>query len=188
MTPQSSMSEFSTQIDSKVAEVSAILCPSACVDNISVVVVAVFITLLDSLGMTVLIIVLHVVLVKDWVHTTHVTFGKLVYVYPVITTQQIFHFAIIFCAITTQVQSTVNFRIVTEDMRKLCVEIPVYLIGMAFFNHVDGTMTGSIGRVLFLALVDMIQVVPVDVADVISISHPCFIQLCSDVSVVIETR
>ncbi len=45
-------------------------------------------------------------------------------------------------------------------MRELCVEIPVYLIGMAFFNHVDGTMTGSIGRVLFLALVDMIQSCP----------------------------
>ena len=168
------MPEFSTQINSEITETLAVLCPGTRIDYVTVIVVAIFISLLYCLCMTMLFIVFHVVLVKNRIHTTHVTFGKLIYVYPVVAAQQVFHFAII-------------FRTVTEEMRELCIEVPVQLVCMAFFNHVDGTMTGSISRIFLLALVDMIQVVPVDMADVVRISHPCFIQLRSDISVVVET-
>ena len=166
------MPEFSTQINSEITETLAVLCPGTRIDYVTVIVVAIFISLLYCLCMTMLFIVFHVVLVKNRIHTTHVTFGKLIYVYPVVAAQQVFHFAIIFRTVTAEVQTTVDFRVITEEMRELCIEVPVQLVCMAFFNHVDGTMTGSISRIFLLALVDMIQVVPVDMADVVRISHP----------------
>ena len=103
-TPHIRVADLSTNIGIKASSRHLIHSPKLSLTHVCIVVVIVLITLLNSLCVTVLTVVSHIILISLYI-VTKVALCKLINIEPIVTTKQVLNLAIVLRAINASTKT-----------------------------------------------------------------------------------